>query len=159
MPAAEHDDRIPGVTVTNATVSGGQVTLNNTNVMASLTVSGGTLSLPVGGSSIGIANFVGNPAPPVISTGPLTISNKLLFSGSVAATISGASNFTFTPSGGNFNTATNAGTMTLSGGVLTLTPTLGYAPTVNVFVGAMTLTVGGNAPTAPPYVGPGPDTQ
>ena len=69
------------------------MTLNNSNPMANLAISGGTLNMPSGGT-VAIANF-GNPGSTAISTGPLVVSNKLLLTGGAAATISGTNDFTF----------------------------------------------------------------
>ena len=135
---------------------------NNTNAMGRLAVTGGTVNL-ASGASIGTANFAnaGTAAINTTPAGTLVIGSQLAIPCATAA-ISGGS-FSFASNSGNLNNSTPAGTLAgtlnLSGGVLTLTPSFGLTKVVNVFLGAMTLTVGGNAPAAPPYIGPGPDTS
>ena len=95
------------------------------------------------GVTVGTADFSNPGTASITAAGPLNISNQLKFS-AASATLTGASNFVFTPSGSNVNTASPAGTLTLSGGVLALgagtagsTATAGAAININ-YIGAYT---------------------
>ena len=150
-----------------ATVSGtAVVNLINTNTMSSLTVSGGTVSTSIntitaalvnGGTfnpqnstiaafthSSGVTTFgsyvtigtadVSAGMGTVNAVNPVTIQSMLKLPGGVTATVGGSS---FNVSGANLANNTQPSTLTLFGGVLTITPSgagalLGQA--INVFV-------------------------
>ena len=119
-------------TVGSAAVYGGQVNFNNASGLSNLVVVGGTVSLPAS-LTVGAANF-GIPGA-MATLSQLHVSSQFSFNGGAAATISNGNTFTYATSGSNLaNTTTAANTLTLSAGVLTLTPTLGAGPAINVFV-------------------------
>ena len=142
----------------NASVSGGQVYINtaSTNPMTSLAVTGGSVSL-ASGVTIATADFSNPGTAAITAAGPLNITSQLKYSAAAAAVSSG-NTIAFTPNG-NLNNSTPVGTLAVSGGTMTLSSPLGIGPSVNVFLGAMPLSAGGNAVPFIPYVGPGPNTQ
>ena len=135
-------------TVSSATISGGQVTLGNTNAMASLAVSGGTVNTVAGAT---VSNLSVSRRQ-LSATSPFTVTGTLSLPGSFSATLSGAPSLTI--SGANLGNSTQASTLTLSGGVLTLAKGQsvqdGHAINVGVALNAQGETYTGT--------GPSPDT-
>ncbi len=118
--------------VSNLVVSGGRVNVSSASALSVLAVSGGTVNLPVGTTTVGTANF-GLAGAATVTPNPLVVSNQLTFNGGAAATISHGNTFNYATSGSNLaNTTTAANTLTVSGGVLTLTPRSGRGPAINV---------------------------
>ena len=133
--------------MSNLSVSGGSLNLTTNNVGV-LSVSGGTLNLPAGVMTVGTADFSFAGAANVTPR-QLLVTNQLKFNGGNTATISNGNTITYTASGSNLATSA-AGTLSFTGGVLTLTPLLGTVngTAVNVFVAG--------AATGLNYTGPGP---
>jgi fibronectin-binding autotransporter adhesin len=154
-----------GVTLNNPYISGGLVNLNNANAMSSLivaggsvtvasnnplpllAVSGGTVNLPAGTTTVSTANFGAAGAATTVTPNLLVVSNQLTFNGGAAATISNGNSFTYATSGGNLANTSAASTLTLSGGVLTFSPSLSAGAAINV----------DTAQTAYTGTGPSPD--
>ena len=134
-------------------VSGGSTSLSSSATVNSLLVTGGTVNLPVGTTTVGTADF-SFASNALVTPGLLLVTNQLKFNGGNTAAISGGNTFTYVTSGTNMAGSSPPGTLTFTGGVLTLTPFLGTenGTAINVFVAGATnsLTYTG--------AGPSPDT-
>jgi autotransporter-associated beta strand protein len=137
--------------VSNLVVLGGRVNVSSTTALSVLAVSGGTVNLPVGTTSVGTANFGVAGAATQVTPNTLVVSNQLTFNGGAAATISNGNTFTYTTSGSNLANTSAANTLTISGGVLTVSPSLTAGPAINVFVAG--------AATGLNYTGTGPSSD
>ena len=139
--------------VGSVTVSGGQVSISSTRAMALLSLTGGALSLPSGGTAgtVDVSAGLGTLSAP----SPIAVTSTLKLSNSVTAAITGASSFKV--SGTNLANNTQASTLTLSGGVLKITPSGQLTAGTAINVGLSNMNV--NANVAGPYTGPGPSAD
>jgi fibronectin-binding autotransporter adhesin len=134
--------------LTSLIVSGGRVNISNNYPLPLMVVSGGTVNLPAGSTTVGTANFALAGATTTVAANQLVVTNQLFFNGGAAATIANGNTFVYSTAGGNLANTSAPSTLTLSGGVLTLSPTLSAGPAINVDTAQVSYT----------GVGPSPDT-
>jgi autotransporter-associated beta strand protein len=134
-------------------VNGGFTSLSSSATVNNLLVTSGTVNLPIGTTTVGTADFGFASNTTYVSPRQLLITNQLKFNGGNTATTSNGNTFTYVTSGTNMASSSPPGTLTFSGGVLTLTPFLGSVngTAINVFAA-------GN-PQNVSYTGPGPSSD
>jgi autotransporter-associated beta strand protein len=137
--------------LTGLIVGGGRVNVSSTTALALLAVSGGTVSLPAG-TTVATANFGSAGTAAQVTPSPLVITNQLTFNGGASAAVSNGNTFTYATSGGNLANTSAANTLTMSGGVLTFSPSLSAGSAINVFVAGAALNLNYSG------TGPSPDT-
>ena len=135
-------------------VSGGSTSLSSSTTVNSLSVTGGTVNLPGGTTTVGTADFGFASNTAFVAPRQLLITSQLRINGGNTAAISNGNTFTYVTSGTNMASSSPPGTLTFTGGVLTLTPFLGTVngSAVDVFVAGGTLGLNYTG------TGPSPDT-
>ncbi len=141
-------------TVPTLYVTGGRVNISNTSAVTLLQVTGGTVNLP-GTTTVNTADFT-SASTAYVPPRTLLVTNQLKLNGGNTATISNGNTFNYVSGGTNMASSSPVGTLTFSGGVLTLTPLLGTENGTAINVG---VALNGNSQGTKTYTGPGPSSD